>query len=53
MDGKTCRLRPLRASDASESIGWRNDAQTRRDALGYAFPVTEVMERARIRRASE
>jgi RimJ/RimL family protein N-acetyltransferase len=46
MEGKTCRLRPLRASDASESIGWRNDAQTRRDALGYAFPVTEVMERA-------
>jgi RimJ/RimL family protein N-acetyltransferase len=46
MEGRTCRLRPLRASDASESINWRNDAQTRRDALGYAFPVTEAMERA-------
>lgn len=40
------RLRPVRASDASISIAWRNDPNIRDMALGYRYPVTAAMEDA-------
>jgi RimJ/RimL family protein N-acetyltransferase len=43
--GKT-RLRPVRAADKECSIRWRNDPEVRDAALGYRFPVTELMEDA-------
>lgn len=43
--GTRCRLRPIRRSDATVSIGWRNDIAIRNAVLGYPFPVTEEMER--------
>ena len=42
--GEKCRLRPIRRGDAVTSIAWRNDPAIRDGALGYRFPVTEVME---------
>jgi len=42
----SARLRPVRASDASISIAWRNDPEVRDMALGYRYPVTMAMEEA-------
>ena len=42
--GQKCRLRPVRRSDIEASLAWRNDPAVRDPALGYRFPVTEVME---------
>lgn len=42
--GKKCQLRPIRRSDITRSVMWRNDAATRDAVLGYRFPVTEKME---------
>jgi RimJ/RimL family protein N-acetyltransferase len=49
--GKRCRLRPLRLDDSNESVKWRNDPETRRNAMGFRFPVTEAMEKAWFDRA--
>jgi RimJ/RimL family protein N-acetyltransferase len=46
LDGARCSLRPLRLSDSTESIKWRNDPETRRAVLGYRFPITDAMEKA-------
>lgn len=43
-ESKTTRLRPLKPSDIEKSQVWRNDLKIRDHALGYRFPVTEVME---------
>jgi len=43
-EGRVARLRPLRASDRERTLSWRNDPEIRDNALGYRFPVTEVME---------
>ena len=37
-------LRPLRESDHSTSVRWRNDQDIRDNVLGYRLPVTEQME---------
>ena len=42
--GPLAVLRPLRASDHSTSVRWRNDEEIRDNILGYRFPVTEEME---------
>ena len=38
------RLRPIRRSDITQSLIWRNIPEIRENALGYRFPVTEKME---------
>lgn len=43
-EGKKIRLRPVRKSDSLKSLSWRNDPDVRENALGYRFPVTDVME---------
>lgn len=44
LSGTRCRLRPIARADLVQSIGWRNDPETRVSVLGYPFPVTEDME---------
>jgi len=49
--GEKVALRPLRPSDATETVAWRNDPEVRDNALGHRFPVTEKMEDGWIERA--
>lgn len=44
LDGRLIVLRPLRLSDRTVSLRWRNDPQIRDNILGYRFPITETME---------
>jgi RimJ/RimL family protein N-acetyltransferase len=44
--GTRCKLRPIRRSDLTFSVGWRNDPEIRASVLGYPFPVTDDMEAA-------
>ena len=44
LTGKLCRLRPLTRADASVSLPWRQDAETREQVMGYRLPVTETGE---------
>jgi len=42
--GNNICLRPLQRSDMAHTKRWRNDPEIREYALGYRFPVTELME---------
>jgi len=42
--GKNIRLRPLKQDDMQHTLRWRNDPEVREYAMGYRFPVTELMD---------
>jgi RimJ/RimL family protein N-acetyltransferase len=44
LSGATAVLRPLRVSDRTKSVQWRNDPEIRDAMLGYRFPITAEME---------